>query len=264
MFKGSRTPRSSQVPTKPASSTGSVMLNSNIKGLKQTKRKCLPLDLSASDVARISQCVCCNAQWTARKSGAQKITHIQSCAKKHALDEGTVNLLIQKEISPKESFVKKTLLEDVLVDAAPKQKVKRRKREESSIKTVSVSRDSILARAQNILSTSIDECKYQSGGTFAVSTQGYSELLFTQAFGRSELAQIQALECSMFSVDDHCPNISDDDVGGDQGTSETQPAYLVSRPSILFDDDESDHKGIRSGGHSFGDGSVETNYTLYV
>jgi len=74
------------------------------------------------------------------------MTHIQSCAKKHAFDGGTVNLLIQKEISPEDPFVKNTFLEDVLVDAASKQKTKRRKQGESSLKTVSISRGSSVPR----------------------------------------------------------------------------------------------------------------------
>ena len=65
-----------------------------------------------------------------------------------------------------EPFVKKTLFEDVLVDAAPKQKMKPCKQGESSLKTVSISRDSILARAQGIITTSTDDCKYQNGSFF--------------------------------------------------------------------------------------------------
>ena len=253
VFKSSRTPRNLQVSTEPAPSTGSAMSNSTAKGLKQKR-----LQL-ASDVARISRCVCCNVQWTARKSGAQKMVHIQSCAKKHALDSETIDFLIQKRISPEESVVNKTLFEKVLVDAAPKQKVKRRKMEEGSLKTVSTSRASILARAQGILSTSTD------GSTFAGSTQGRSELPSTLAFGSSGLAQMQNFESNTFSFDG--PGISDDN--SDQGGSEAQPAFLASclasHPLKVLGDYESDHKGTRSAGPSFGDKSnVETKYTLYV
>jgi hypothetical protein len=193
------------------------------------------------------------------------MTHILSCAKKHAFDSETVNLLIQKQISPEEPFVKKTLFENVLVDAAPKQKVKRRKKEEGSLKTVSSSRASILARAQGILSTSADDCKYQNGSTFAGSTQAHSELPSTQAFGSSGLAQIQDFEWNTLCLDG--PGISDDN--GDQGRSEVQPALLASclasHPLKVFGDYEPDHEGARSTGPSFGDKSkVETNYTLYV
>ena len=184
------------------------------------------------------------------------MTHIQSCAKKHALDDGTVDLLIRKEISPEETSVKKTFLEDVLVDTAPKQKAKRRKKGESLLKTVSISRDSILARAQGILSTSTDDCKYQNGSTLTGSTQG---LPSTQAFGRSGLAQVQNFEYN--TLDDSRANISDD---SDQRGSEEQPAFLASclasHPSNVSGD-----KGTRSAGPSFDDESgVETNYTLYV
>ncbi|KAF8812576.1 hypothetical protein BYT27DRAFT_7252092 [Phlegmacium glaucopus] len=264
MFKSSRTPRNLQVSTKQVPSMSSAMPNSNTKGLRQKR---LPLDLLTNDVAKISRCVCCSVQWTARKSGAQKMTHIQSCAKKYALDDGTVNLLIQKEISSKEPFVKKTFFEDVLVDAAPKQKVKRRKKEESSLKTVSVSRDSILARAQGVLSTTTDDCKYRNGSTFAGSTQGHSELPLTQAFGRSGLAQMQTLEYNTFPLDDHCPNISDDDAGSDQGAPEAQPAFLASslasRPLKVFGDYESVRKVTRPAGDLFGDESeVEDSHIL--
>ena len=259
VFKSSRTPRNLQVSTESTPPAGSAMLNSTAKGLKQKR---LPL---SGDVAKISRCVCCNVQWTARKSGAQKMTHIQSCAKKHALDSETIELLIQKQISSEEPVVKKTLFENVLVDAAPKQKVKRRKKEEGSLKTVSTSRASILARAQGILSTSVDNCKYQNGSTFAGSTQGHSELPSTQAFGSSGLAQMQNFESNTFSLDG--PGISDDN--SDQGGSEAQPAFLAtclaSHPLKAFGDYEPDHKGTRSAEPSFGDKSeIETNYTLYV
>lgn len=186
------------------------------------------------------------------------MTHIQSCAKKHALGRMTVALLIQKEITPEEPFIKKTFFEDV-IDAAPKQKVKRRKKEESSLKGVSMSRDSILARAQGILSTSTDDCKYQNGG----SSHGHSELLSTQAFGVSGLAQMQ---CSTPSLDGHCPDILDDNVGGDQGRSGAHSTFLTSslasRPLNVFDDYEFDHKGTQSVGQD--EPRVETNDTLYV
>ena len=189
------------------------------------------------------------------------MTHIQSCAKKHAFDSETINLLIQKQISPEEPFVKKTLFEDVLVDAAPKQKVKRGIKE-GTLKTVSTSRASILARAQGILSTSTDDCKYQNGSTFAGLTWGHSDLPSTQAFGSSGLAQMQNFESNTFSLGG--PGISDDN--SDQGGSEAQPAFsascLASHPLKVF---EPDHKDTRSAGPSSGDKSkIETNYTLYV
>ena len=256
MFKSSSNPRNLQVPTESISSTSNAISSSNIRGSKQKR---LVLDLSASDVGKISRCVCCNVQWTARKSGTQKMTHIQSCAKKHALDVGTVNFLIQKEISPEEPFINKTFLEDVLVGATPKQKVKRRKKGESLLKTVSTSRNSILSRAQDILSTSIDD--YQSGSTFTGSSQDQSELPSTQAFGHSGLAQMQNFKS----------NINDRylDVSGDGDGSEAQPVILTSRLASgslnVSGNYDSNHKDAQSAGHSFGDESgVETNYTLYV
>lgn len=254
VFKSSRTPRNLQVSTEP---TPSAMPNYTAKGLKQKR---LP---SVSCVDKILRCVCCKVQWTTRKSGAQKMTHIQSCAKKHALDSETINVLIQKQISLEEPFVKRTLFENVLVDATPKQKVKRRKKE-GSLKTVSTSRASILARARDILSTSTDDGKYQNGSTVAGS-QGHSELPSTQAFGRSGLAQMQNFESNALSLDG--PGMSDD--SSDQGISEAQPAFLtsclVSHPLKISGDYEPDREGTQSTGPSFGDNSkVETNYTLYV
>ena len=259
VFKSSRTPRNLQASTGLAPSKDSAVPNSTAKVLKQ-KRLAL-----ASDVSKILRCVCCNVQWTARKSGAQKMTHIQSCAKKHGFDSETINLLIQKQISPAEPVVKKTLYENVLVDAAPKQKVKRRKKEEGSLKTVPTSRASILARAQGILSTPADDCKYQNGSAFAGSTQSHSELPSTQAFGSSGLAQMQNFESNTFSLDG--PGISDDN--SDQGRYEAQPAFsascLATHPLKVFGDYEPDHKSTQSAGLSFGNKSkVETNYTLYV
>lgn len=255
VFKSSRTPRNLQVSTGPAPLTGSAMPNST------GKQKRLPLTI---DVTKISRCVCCNIQWTARKSGAQKMIHIQSCAKKHAFDNETINLLIQKQ-SLEEPVVKKTLFENVLVDAASKQKVKRRKKEGGSLKTISTSRASILARAQGILSTSIDDFECQNGSTFTGLTQGHSELPSTQAFGRSGLAQMQIFESNTFFLDG--PGISDDNV--DQGRSEARPAFLASclapHPLKVFGDCELDHKGTRSAESLIGEKpEVETNYALYV
>ena len=259
VFKNSRTPMNLQVSTGPAPSTGSAIPNSTAKGFKQKR---LPLTI---DVTKISRCVCCNVQWTARKSGAQKMIHIQSCAKKHAFDSETINLLIQKQSLEEEPVLKKTLFENVLVDAAPKEKLKRRKKDGGSLKTVSTSRASILARAQGILSTSVDDFECQNGSTFAGLNQGHSELPSTQAFGRSGLAQMQNFESNTFSLDG--PGISDDN--SDEGGSEAQPAFLASclasHPLKVFGDYELDHKGTRSAEPSIGDKSeVETNYTLYV
>jgi hypothetical protein len=89
---------------------------------------------------------------------------------------------------------KKTFLEDVLVNAAPKQKAKRQQ-PESLLLNVSQTRVTVLARAQEILASSSnhcdnprrepDQCAFEQDGNIDGSM-----LPSTHGFGQSSLARI--------------------------------------------------------------------------
>jgi hypothetical protein len=55
-------------------------------------------DFSDAELARLVKCVCCGIGWTTRKGVAQKMVHVQSCAKKNAFTDDTVKILIRQEV----------------------------------------------------------------------------------------------------------------------------------------------------------------------
>ena len=99
-----------------------------------------------------------------RKSTAQKMLHIQSCSRKKALSDETVQVLILQEIENalpvdnatkrkgkgKETGEPKTFLENILDDAAPRRKGKRPEITKT-VRNVIETRDVILDRAKAIL-----------------------------------------------------------------------------------------------------------------
>ncbi|KAJ6628770.1 hypothetical protein B0H10DRAFT_98116 [Mycena sp. CBHHK59/15] len=147
-------------------------------------------DFSDNELKKLVKCVSCDASWTARKSVAQKMTHIQSCAKKNGLIDDTVRILIRKELAnapvdtgpPKqrgktavlaEPAAPNTLLHDVVQDAAPKRRGKRKETIET-LKSVSVAHQNILGRARTLLGP-------------APSSNDDDFIPQTQAFGPSSL-----------------------------------------------------------------------------
>ncbi|KDR83603.1 hypothetical protein GALMADRAFT_235876 [Galerina marginata CBS 339.88] len=161
-------------------------------------------DLSNSDLGKVSRCVCCDIAWTTRKTAIQKVNHIQSCAKKHAFDDDTVRILIQNQIAnhvpqtvttklkklpPEEGVPNNTLLEDVLGDAAPRKKAKR-KQVETMLANVSLTRDGILARAQAILSASTPGVEHGIQPA-ELDDMDVDMPPSTHPFARSGLAQLQ-------------------------------------------------------------------------
>lgn len=53
---------------------------------------------SDRDLGKINRCVCCELQWTARKTGTEKRKHIKACSKKSKFDEDTVLVLLRQEL----------------------------------------------------------------------------------------------------------------------------------------------------------------------
>ncbi|KAN0097467.1 hypothetical protein V8E55_001913 [Tylopilus felleus] len=141
-------------------------------------RKDPPGHLPDSQLAQLSKCIGCGLEWTSRKTANQKRTHIKQCAKKLALTEDTIKILVEKEIailSPTQntpsSHTETTLLNSV-VPVGPLKKSKRTQ-VLSTLKSLPETRDSILSRARNILGPTITQ--EDSGAT--------------QQFGQSALAR---------------------------------------------------------------------------
>ncbi|KAF8165213.1 hypothetical protein B0H34DRAFT_228767 [Crassisporium funariophilum] len=195
------------------------------KAKRPSKKKQLALDLSEDELAKVTRCICCGIKWTARKTGAQKLAHIQPCAKRNAYNDDTVRLLVQKEIinfvslptgKGKEKLIiksalheepqeKKTFFEDVLVEAAPKKKTKRH-HQATLIENVSIARDSILARAQSVIATATPNNADLQPDPISVDV-GHNEnnehLPLTQGFTRSALVQRQGSRLTSLFADIH-------------------------------------------------------------
>jgi hypothetical protein len=172
-------------------------------------------DFSNAGLAKLTKCVSCNVQWTTRKTAAQKINHIQSCAKKHSFNDETIRFLIRKEIEsvvgnvggtadkkgkgkssvpPAESPTPKTFYEHIVADATPRKKGRRREAGES-VRSVTATRNTILDRARVVLDSVASEYPIEGGiGSPAyMSTIGTGNFDCpfspTQLFGQSTLAK---------------------------------------------------------------------------
>ncbi|KAJ7684033.1 hypothetical protein B0H17DRAFT_23310 [Mycena rosella] len=196
-------------------------------------------DFPDAELKKLDKCVSCDIAWTARKSGAQKLVHIRSCAKKNGLTDDTLRILIRREIdnapndagpskrkgkAPVDTPTTPTLLEDVVREAAPKRKGKR-KEPVDALKSVSETRETILGRARILL----DSGPLSDEHSFAVRTQAFTSTLPTaapeptQAFGVSRLGQRQGSKVSVLGQQD-----SDSDA-----EPELPPATQAFAPSKL-------------------------------
>jgi len=229
--------KTTSLPHKPAPSLPPSLNRST--AVPPLKTNQTDLGLSLSELAKISRCVCCDISWTTRKTGHQKMAHIKSCARKHAFDEETMQILLQTEVQnfvpskkvvkgkarlvSEEPACKKTFLEDVLVDAAPKKKSKRQQ-PESLLSNVSQTRLTILARAQEILASSssnhYDNLRRgldQNQGSFGQSGIPHGSMIppSTQEFGQSALARIYSTTSKTLFSAIHSsppPQYSEDDL----------------------------------------------------
>jgi hypothetical protein len=182
------------------------------------KKVSMNLDISLADVATVSRCVCCSISWTTRKTAAQKLDHIQRCAKKHGYDGETIHILLKNEIAlPNASSVghskaskahstSTTLLEDVVKPRSNKRKV-------YPINHLSVGpplRDAILSRAKDIIAgPSPDEALSQPLAGREIA----SDFLVVQAFTASTLIQDSSKK-TLFSAtsqdDEYFPELRDE------------------------------------------------------
>ncbi len=160
-------------------------------------------DFTDADLSRIRRCVSCETSWTVRKSVANKMKHIEVCARKKKLTHETIRVLLRKELNnlpPVASTSKlpaeptpvlpETLLEDVLKDAQKKKG--RRPQVLQTVKTVQETRSIILDRARQLLQDTRNTAHSAAAATgMAPPTQvfGMSSIAdTTQVFGRSRLA----------------------------------------------------------------------------
>lgn len=122
-----------------------------------------PFNLPLSDVDNVFQCVCCHLSWTKRKTAAQKLNHMQTCAKKYSYDEETVRILLERAVKSastsatksqsklESSGTPKTYLEELVHDKPAKKK--KYQNSETLVRNVNENRSAILARAGDIFSS---------------------------------------------------------------------------------------------------------------
>ncbi|PPQ99081.1 hypothetical protein CVT24_003641 [Panaeolus cyanescens] len=125
------------------------------------------LDIPVNDLDNVISCVSCDVKWTTRKTSAQKLTHIRTCAKLHGLEISTIKILIQKQTgatskttgkraqldhrgSPESST---TLFENV-VPGVQTHKRNHQKAVRTLLSSPTSGRDAILSRAQEVLQNS--------------------------------------------------------------------------------------------------------------
>ena len=181
-------------------------------------------DFSDAQLATLAKCVCCGIGWTARKGVAQKMAHVQSCAKKFAFTDETVKILMRKEIDrtlaenpgtkakgkgkaidPENLLpeVAKTYLEDLVGGAKPKRKGRH---SQITVKKVVETREFTLDKARVILGNHMlpntsdvggPQCQNRGFEPSCLVDQDagtWEEPPATQAFGESALRHRQAAD----------------------------------------------------------------------
>ncbi|KAI5123424.1 hypothetical protein M0805_006129 [Coniferiporia weirii] len=157
------------------------------------------LDFTEDQLNCLRKCVSCDIKWTSRKTVAQKVSHIRSCAKKGRITDETLGALISRLVesesstsesiknpktrkqavsTPARDLPPKTFLQDVIDEAEVQRTSKRKKQTPDSVKNVTETRSDIINRAKLLINHS------------AISSTASSEIpipVATQAFGKSKL-----------------------------------------------------------------------------
>jgi hypothetical protein len=185
-------------------------------------------DFSDAELRRLAKCVCCGISWTTRKGVAQKMVHVQSCAKKNAFTDATVKILIRREVDKAlaenqaaktkgkgkavdlENLlpeIPKTFMDDIVQGAEPG--IKRRRLGDQTVKSGKETRLVILDKAKGILGShvvpntqDVDERRFQTQefGPSRLVDQlsrdagAWKEPQPTQSFGKSALRQRPATD----------------------------------------------------------------------
>ncbi|KAF9019255.1 hypothetical protein BDZ89DRAFT_1208389 [Hymenopellis radicata] len=174
-----------------------------------------PAPKNKMNLNKLLKCVCCNLAWTARKSGAQKLVHLRSCAKKLAFSDETVRVRMTQYLATVVEPVAKTnntpkdtsgtYFQDIVQEAAPKKRT-RRVEAVGTVKAPEDTRDSILRRAQTVLGSSSVQSTVPATQAFAPSVLGDSgdvseseaedspALPLTHPFGASKFARPMCAE----------------------------------------------------------------------
>lgn len=195
-------------------------------------------DFTELELTRLVKCISCDIRWTTRKGVAQKMTHIQSCAKKNALTDDTVKTLIRKDVdkviaetptvpNPAKKgkgkgvedaapSAPKTILEEVVEGTETKRKGRRVEVVET-VKDALEIRGVILDRARTVLGERVlqntqEGLNRQPTQGFATSRvlarldqgmgTGQEAVPTTQVFGKSALGQRQAREMGPGEIPD--------------------------------------------------------------
>lgn len=207
-------------------------------------------DFSEAQLARVLKCVSCDLAWTTRKTVAQKMKHIQTCAKKNGLSDDTVRTLLQKGLDSlpsvastsksatpapaPEDAAPETLLEDLLKDTH-KKKPGRRPQVLQTVKSVADTRVTILDRARSLLQSEGPSRASSSAPQGSRNMPAPAELEMppaTQLFSRSRVA----------GRDDHPPAADTTQVFGPSrlaGPSRLQGAIVRAGAEIAAQSDVS-------------------------
>ncbi|KAG7449050.1 uncharacterized protein BT62DRAFT_1073586 [Guyanagaster necrorhizus] len=163
-------------------------------------------DFTDVQLGGLLKCICCNISWTTRKSAAQKMKHVQSCAKKNSFSDSAVRTRIRQaleSVDPKDlatkgrgraksqdATVPETFFRDVVHDVGPR---KRTKRVDvlGTVKALVDTRDAILQKAETIIGHSASSSTH-----LLLSDANGHGIAATQDPGRSVLPERMAYDNS--------------------------------------------------------------------
>jgi hypothetical protein len=193
-----------------------------------------------SQLQNLTRCVCCQNQWTTRKSASGKLNHIQKCARKNSLTEEAVRLMIEqdlqalatqgdlmkgtgKQATPKPA----TLLEAVVADTTTKVKG-RRKEVPTTILQVAETHQAIYSRAKTLFEDpeESDTSRFPVTQGFAPSKLGKNTELYSEA--------TQLFQKSRLGTNHHVPGFGDNPDEVSRSRSPSPPRSLVSECTICL------------------------------
>ncbi|KAL0949398.1 hypothetical protein HGRIS_009460 [Hohenbuehelia grisea] len=218
--------------------------------------------VSDAQLAKLLKCVSCDTKWTARKSAAQKASHVQSCAKKRGFSEDTVCVLIERELAkaaaeetepaaPKNKGKGKaveaapkpvTFFEELVNEAGVQRKKPGPKRAKVSVTVQSVveTRDDILKKARAAFGA-------QAKGTESIGIHditadlGHSGVAERYAPARTLLGDLWDDDTSKAGPSTLPSQPIDDDIHGRGSIPATQafaPSKFGARTESMFDEDD--------------------------
>ncbi|KAF9464414.1 hypothetical protein BDZ94DRAFT_1321063 [Collybia nuda] len=205
-------------PSRVGSGSGAVATEDRpVRQKRPTLMHRFSSDFSDADLTKLKKCVSCEVNWTTRKTGSQKILHIQSCGKKNALTDETIRVLIQKEIDTTAMekknklthvpSIRPTFFEDTVSDAARKKKGRHLETIET-VQSVHAVRNILLDRARAVLgppgdlAQSNDDLGIVHTQSLGVEFPGDNGLIpATQGFGRSALGRVSSKSILSWSTD---------------------------------------------------------------